>query len=156
MPLEPRRAQAVFLAALELEDEAGRTQLLDRECASDTELRRQVEALLRGFDEPDSLLVFPSSRVADRATAIITQTGDGPIQGVDDEMMAEFTLEDSAMSEDATSPDLGSPSIYSARETAGARIGPYKLLQKIGEGGMGTVYMAEQEKPVRRRVALKI
>ena len=41
-------------------------------------------------------------------------------------------------------------------EGPGSRIGPYKLLQKIGEGGMGTVYMAEQEKPVRRRVALKI
>ncbi|HWC60280.1 MAG TPA: serine/threonine-protein kinase [Verrucomicrobiae bacterium] len=38
----------------------------------------------------------------------------------------------------------------------GKRIGPYKLLQKIGEGGCGVVYMAEQEKPVRRRVALKI
>jgi len=36
------------------------------------------------------------------------------------------------------------------------QIGPYKLLQQIGEGGMGTVYMAQQEKPVRRRVALKI
>ena len=36
------------------------------------------------------------------------------------------------------------------------RIGPYKILQEIGEGGMGAVYMAEQEKPVRRRVALKI
>jgi serine/threonine protein kinase len=35
-------------------------------------------------------------------------------------------------------------------------IGPYKLLQPIGEGGMGTVWMAEQEKPVRRRVALKL
>ena len=35
-------------------------------------------------------------------------------------------------------------------------IGPYKLLQQIGEGGMGSVYMAEQEKPVRRRVALKL
>ena len=35
-------------------------------------------------------------------------------------------------------------------------IGPYKLLQAIGEGGFGTVYMAEQEHPVRRRVALKI
>jgi len=35
-------------------------------------------------------------------------------------------------------------------------IGPYKLLQQIGEGGMGTVYMAEQEQPVRRRVALKV
>ena len=38
----------------------------------------------------------------------------------------------------------------------GKQIGPYKLLQKIGEGGCGVVYMAEQEKPVRRRVALKI
>jgi len=38
----------------------------------------------------------------------------------------------------------------------GDRIGRYKLLQKIGEGGCGAVYMAEQEEPVRRRVALKI
>jgi len=41
-------------------------------------------------------------------------------------------------------------------EGPGTRIGRYKLLQKIGEGGMGVVYMAEQEEPVRRRVALKI
>jgi eukaryotic-like serine/threonine-protein kinase len=41
-------------------------------------------------------------------------------------------------------------------EGAGAEIGRYKLLQKIGEGGCGIVYMAEQEEPVRRRVALKI
>ncbi len=41
-------------------------------------------------------------------------------------------------------------------EGVGARIGPYKLLQRIGEGGFGSVYMAEQESPVRRRVALKI
>src|SRR5512138_2933362 len=38
----------------------------------------------------------------------------------------------------------------------GMRIGHYKLLQEIGEGGFGIVYMAEQEQPVRRRVALKI
>jgi WD40 repeat protein/serine/threonine protein kinase len=36
------------------------------------------------------------------------------------------------------------------------RIGPYRLLQLIGEGGMGAVYMAEQKEPVRRRVALKV
>ena len=41
-------------------------------------------------------------------------------------------------------------------EMPGSRIGPYKLLEQIGEGGMGIVFMAEQEQPVRRRVALKI
>ena len=41
-------------------------------------------------------------------------------------------------------------------EEAGDRIGHYKLLQNIGEGGFGVVWMAEQVEPVRRRVALKI
>src|SRR5215831_20519644 len=41
-------------------------------------------------------------------------------------------------------------------EAPGSRIGPYKLLQLLGEGGMGAVYAAEQEEPVKRRVALKI
>src|SRR5438309_10946350 len=41
-------------------------------------------------------------------------------------------------------------------EKAGDRIGRYKLLQQIGEGGCGVVYMAEQEEPVRRRVAIKV
>jgi hypothetical protein len=41
-------------------------------------------------------------------------------------------------------------------ERPGDRIGRYKLLEKIGEGGCGVVYVAEQEEPVRRRVALKV
>jgi serine/threonine protein kinase/Flp pilus assembly protein TadD len=41
-------------------------------------------------------------------------------------------------------------------EGPGTRVGPYKLLQQVGEGGMGVVYLAEQQEPVRRRVALKI
>src|SRR6185503_4026309 len=41
-------------------------------------------------------------------------------------------------------------------EGPGTRIGPYKILQLIGEGGFGSVFMAEQSKPVERRVALKI
>ena len=42
------------------------------------------------------------------------------------------------------------------REQVGTQIGPFKLLQQIGEGGMGSVYMAEQIEPVERRVAVKI
>jgi eukaryotic-like serine/threonine-protein kinase len=41
-------------------------------------------------------------------------------------------------------------------EKSGDRIGRYRLLRQIGEGGCGVVYMAEQEEPVRRRVALKV
>ena len=41
-------------------------------------------------------------------------------------------------------------------EAPGAIIGPYKLMEQIGEGGCGVVFMAEQEQPVRRKVALKV
>ena len=55
----------------------------------------------------------------------------------------------------------GSPELPETRTTentrlGGTTIGPYKLLQQIGEGGMGSVWMAEQGQPVRRRVALKL
>jgi eukaryotic-like serine/threonine-protein kinase len=61
-------------------------------------------------------------------------------------------------------PTIDTPSSPAAAETVagplregpGTRIGPYKLLQLIGEGGFGSVFMAEQEKPVSRKVALKI
>ena len=42
------------------------------------------------------------------------------------------------------------------RRTARRLIGPYKLLEQIGEGGFGVVFLAEQERPVRRKVALKV
>src|SRR4029077_8578717 len=43
--------------------------------------------------------------------------------------------------------------VLAGAEKPGDRIGHFKLLQQIGEGGYGVVYMAEQEEPVRRRVA---
>jgi serine/threonine protein kinase/tetratricopeptide (TPR) repeat protein len=49
----------------------------------------------------------------------------------------------------AATTDLPAPAI-------GTMIGPYKLLQQIGEGGMGTVFMAEQQHPVQRKAALKV
>src|SRR6476469_4122615 len=45
---------------------------------------------------------------------------------------------------------------HSNSEQPGTVIGPYKLLQQIGEGGMGVVFMAEQTEPIPRTVALKI
>ena len=57
---------------------------------------------------------------------------------------------------EAPVPEVGETNDQPIAESVGARIGSYKLLQKIGEGGMGVVYLAEQKKPVRRRVALKI
>jgi WD40 repeat protein len=53
-------------------------------------------------------------------------------------------------------PPRTSPLTLPPTEKPGDRIGRYKLLEKIGEGGCGVVYVAEQEEPVRRRVALKI
>src|SRR5262249_3567303 len=54
----------------------------------------------------------------------------------------------------ATSPDAPDASLH--QDTAGSRLGPYKLLQLIGEGGMGAVWMAEQQEPVCRLVAVKV
>jgi len=54
---------------------------------------------------------------------------------------------------------LGSPTAGaygSSGEAMGTKVGPYRLLQEIGHGGFGSVYMAEQEEPVRRLVALKV
>ena len=53
-------------------------------------------------------------------------------------------------------PDIEAELARLKPEEAGERIGNYKLLEQIGEGGFGVVWVAEQEKPVRRRVALKI
>src|SRR5262249_46840851 len=57
-----------------------------------------------------------------------------------------------------SSPIIGVSQTIDQRvaETPGTVIGPYKLLQQIGEGGMGTVFMAEQTQPVQRKVALKV
>jgi eukaryotic-like serine/threonine-protein kinase len=53
---------------------------------------------------------------------------------------------------DNFAPDSVAPRL----EDTGSVVGPYKLLQSLGEGGMGAVYMAEQTQPVRRIVALKL
>ena len=128
MPVESKRVQSVFLMAVEADDAAGRVAVLDRECGGDAELRQRVEALLRAHDGPDSVL----------ASAAGQQAMTGAYTPVPDAAGAAKTASQ-------TPP-----------EGPGTRIGPYKLLQRIGEGGMGIVWMAEQQEPVRRLVALKV
>src|SRR5262245_34248482 len=92
----------------------------------------------------------PSERAAylDEACA-----GDGALRHRVERLLQAHVPGDSFL--EKPSPQL-LPTTHEAAERPGTRIGAYKLLQKIGEGGMGVVYMAEQESPVRRMVALKI
>jgi len=70
-----------------------------------------------------------------------------------DHRASQFMVEDPLNLDAKSAPkDLGIP----LEQPTGGRIGRYKLLEKIGEGGMGVVYMAEQREPVVRKVALKI
>lgn len=54
------------------------------------------------------------------------------------------------------SPNALAPTPPTADPTTGTQIGPYRLLDQLGEGGMGVVYLAEQHEPVQRKVALKV
>src|SRR5713101_5122655 len=65
-------------------------------------------------------------------------------------------LEEPAAELAATAAIPGAAEQALSPETPGAVIGPYKLLEQIGEGGFGVVFLAEQQRPIRRRVALKI
>ena len=67
MELDPRRVQAVFLAAAECRDSADRIAVLERECSGDAELRGRVEALLRAHDQPDGPIDHPLAVAPDGA-----------------------------------------------------------------------------------------
>jgi serine/threonine protein kinase len=109
---------------------ADRGPLLDRECGSDTALRKRVEAMV-SVAEGDRFLSEPTR---ENASSAVTESG--------------FSS--------ASAASAAATMVAPIREGPGTRIGPYKLLQLIGEGGFGSVFMAEQEKPVVRKVALKI
>jgi hypothetical protein len=73
-------------------------------------------------------------------------------------LLASHFSQDSFMEQAvvANGPTVGATMLLPITEKPGDRIGRYKLIEQIGEGGCGVVYMAEQEVPVRRRVALKV
>lgn len=69
---------------------------------------------------------------------------------------SQATTPFSASNDDNTTQAMGNSSVSSEMEQPGTMIGHYKLLRILGEGGFGTVYLAEQLEPVKRNVALKI
>ena len=64
--------------------------------------------------------------------------------------------EDADASERGSDGQSAAASLGISAEQPGSRIGPYRLLSVLGEGGMGIVYLAEQQQPIKRQVALKI
>src|SRR5215467_6612464 len=73
-----------------------------------------------------------------------------------EEMLASQTQAEQFFAEGEMGLGLHGTVAVPLSEKPGDRIGRYKLLEKIGEGGCGVVYVAEQQEPVRRRVALKV
>jgi len=143
MPSPPEREEALFRAAAELNPGAARQAFLDQACVGDTALRSRLDALLMAHDQPDDMLA--------------TQVGAG---------LRRDELHESPM-KDQGSADLDPPGAAARAtikldladapdEAVGQTLGRYKLLERVGEGGCGVVYVAEQTEPVRRRVALKV
>ena len=123
--------KALFDAARNVTDPAVRQALLDQTCNGNPDLRTRIETLLTVQESAEEF--FAVHELKDEAV---------------ETSKAEATVRD-----DLTNISTAEPNTV---EGPNARIGRYRLLQRMGEGGCGVVYLAEQEEPVRRRVALKI
>ena len=154
-----KRAKAIFDEAAEIASSQERAAYLDRACGGDRDLRRKVDTLLRALEEAGSFLegtpdLGDAAGTETGAEEVLT-SGSGLVPPAEGPTSTEFA----AARETGTLDTPRPPAAPAARpfvEGPGSHIGPYKLLQRIGEGGMGAVYLAEQERPVRRRVALKV
>ncbi|MFN2622812.1 MAG: protein kinase [Chthoniobacterales bacterium] len=122
----PNREVLVFNAALQLPANE-RVGYLTETCGGDIKLHSHIAALLKAHEQAGAFLQEPADRPRASSTAGSAQQG-----------------------------TAGRSRLEPPAEINGDHVGPYKLLQQIGEGGCGIVYMAEQEEPVRRRVALKV
>ena len=125
--------------ALELEV-SQRAVFLDRACGADQSLRRKVEVMLANEEWLESFLEEPAFGVA--AQALAEERGRSGVA------MTLFGAT-SPVGSGLTLPDFESSPV------ASICIGDYRILRKLGEGGMGIVYEAEQQHP-RRPVALKV
>ncbi len=128
-------AKEIFILAVELKSVAERKALVDQHCGTDPELKKQVQRLLAAADKEHTK--SPLDAIVDAFGP--EETGGKP--GSD--RRAQLTL------------DMNATKAMSSI-TVGGQIGRYRLMEQIGEGGMGVVYVAEQVEPVRRKVALKV
>ena len=89
----------------------------------------------------------------ERIQFIAQSCGQDPVQRERmEKLLAAHETPDSLLAVDC----ISSTTAFVNDDSVGQQIGPYKLLQKLGEGGMGSVYLAERQHPVKQRVALKI
>ncbi len=144
MSVDAKRLQAIFLAAVELADPAQQAALLDRECVSDPELRRRVEALLRAHQDPASVLDRPAAVLPPAAPEPVATTGLWPHAAGQESHRAE--------TEDCQGLDFLAPS---TRPGTLGRLGHYEVLQVLGRGGFGIVLRAFDE-VLQRVVAVKV
>src|SRR5256714_4297768 len=107
---------------------------IEQACAGDPELRKRVAALLRAHQRAGSFLQKPALEAASAR---------------DDSSSAPGLRPGAELAEKGRLTEMPG-------ERAGTQIGRYRLLEQIGEGGCGIVYLAAQDEPVRRQVALKI
>ncbi len=128
----------IFAEALRLRNPAERAAFLDRVCAGKRALRQEVESLLAAYEKAGDFL--------DQACA-----GNPALRQEVESLLSAHERAGVFLQPTVVLPEPGI-----ALERPGTMIGRYKLLEQIGEGGFGVVYMAEQTEPVQRKVALKI
>src|SRR5262249_10920962 len=139
----PVNEEALFHEALAVPS-AERAAFLQKACAGQPELRAGVEALLAAHAASRSLLDKPPRDLAQTVDSDPRE----PHQGAG---------RDSAPEPDGPPPQPADTSAYRPDLEPGLVIaGRYALRQKIGEGGMGEVWIANQTEPVKRKVALKL
>lgn len=143
----PNQAEkSIFLNALELEAPAARREYLVQACGDDSELLAAVESLLGAHERSENPLDSP---LAVAAAQVIS--GGQSQSAVESKSGGQLTAGRSELT-DAT---VDEPATSSGGDI-GRTIDGYRLMEQIGEGGFGLVFVAQQEKPVRRKVALKI